>query len=498
MHGDNMILCLIGHDFRYELEKLIRLFLPFEKQEFSDTENREGNRAVTVLSGDTVKSSASARLYLEGQCYLSEYTFDDNSATDPKEWERLLALALFDCFVKASGYEPPWGILTGVRPAKLFSRLTSVQGEEKAEQWFSDALRVKPNKIALCRDTVQGENAITSLSKSDSFSLYVSIPFCPTRCAYCSFVSHSIASAKKQIPVYLNLLKEELSYTGEIAKRLGLRLETVYIGGGTPTALSAEEISELMCAIKDHFDFSHLREFTVEAGRPDTLTKEKLEAIKQNGCTRISVNPQTMNDTVLKEIGREHTAKQTEDAFELARKCGFSNINMDLIAGLPTDDFASFQNTMNRVLALHPESVTMHTLSMKRASYLSLQHAFPAAESGRTAEQMVEFAREILNQNGYLPYYMYRQSKTVGNLENVGYAKPGFEGLYNVYTMDETHTILSCGASAFTKLREPNGPYIERIFNFKYPYEYVDRFEELQKRKDAIFTFYEKYPLEDK
>lgn len=490
-----MILCLIGHDFRYELEKLIRIFLPFEKQEFSTYADHKGDRAVTVLSGDQVKTAASARLYLGERCYASEYAFDHNTATDPKEWERLLALSLFDCFVQASGYEPPWGILTGVRPAKLFSRLSAEIGEEKTNMWFKDALKVKQNKIALCRDTVRGENAITALSKPESFSLYLSIPFCPTRCAYCSFVSHSIAGAKKQIPVYLSLLEEEIAHTAKLAGDQGLRLETVYIGGGTPTALSAEELGKVMRAVRGNFDLSRVREFTVEAGRPDTLSEEKLAVMKENGCSRISVNPQTMNDAVLKAIGRDHTALQTEEAFRLARSCGFTNINMDLIAGLPSDDFESFKDTLRRVLALDPESVTVHTLAMKRASTLSVNHAFPAAKAGELAGRMVEYARDSLAANGYAPYYMYRQSKTVGNLENVGYAKPGFAGLYNVYTMDETHTILSCGASAVTKLREPGGPYIERIFNFKYPYEYIDRFTELLARKERIPAFYREYPL---
>ena len=202
-----------------------------------------------------------------------------------------------------------------------------------------------------------------------------------------------------------------------------------------------------------------------------------------------------MNDAVLKAIGRDHTALQTEEAFRLARDCGFTNINMDLIAGLPSDDFESFKDTLRRVLALDPESVTVHTLAMKRASTLSVNHAFPAAKAGELAGRMVEYARDSLAANGYAPYYMYRQSKTVGNLENVGYAKPGFEGSYNVYTMDETHTILSCGASAVTKLREPGGAYIERIFNFKYPYEYIDRFTELLARKERIPAFYREYPL---
>ena len=357
---------------------------------------------------------------------------------------------------------------------------------------------VSENKISLCRETVESENKITALSKPDSYSLYISIPFCPTRCAYCSFVSHSVEQAKGLIPEYIRFLKEELKLTAEIAKELNLRLETIYIGGGTPTSLTAGQIGEIMTAVKDSFDLSSLREYTLEAGSPDTVTREKLETIKNLGATRISINPQTMNDEVLKSIGRRHTAKETEKAFLLARECGFDNINTDLIAGLHGDTYESFKETVNWVLALDPESVTVHSLSMKRSSTLNVNGLFPEAQMGAEAALMVNFARETLTSKGIFPYYMYRQSKTVGNLENVGYAKRGKECLYNVYTMDETHTVLACGASAVTKLREPVGPYIERIFNYKYPYEYISRFNELVVRKDGILRFYEKYPANNK
>ena len=249
-----------------------------------------------------------------------------------------------------------------------------------------------------------------------------------------------------------------------------------------------------MTAVRDSFDLSALREFTVEAGRPDTVTKEKLDTIKRLGCTRISINPQTMNDAVLKNIGRRHTAEDTVRAFLLARECGFDNINTDLIAGLPGDTAESFENTVNSVLRLDPESITVHSLSMKRSSALTVSGSFPEALMGEEAAKMVSYARNTLKTHGLAPYYMYRQSKTVGNLENVGYAKKGAECLYNVYTMDETHTILACGASAVSKLREPSGSYIERIFNFKYPYEYISRFNELLERKKGVLAFYEKYP----
>ena len=493
-----MKLCLINHSYKYELEKLIRIFLPFEKIEFCEREEREDRTSITSLLRSEKETQLSAELLIDGKSFRFSETLSNENPDYGNECERLLAVALYNCFVKASGYVPEWGILTGVRPAKLFSRLSVFEGVSKAEEWFKKGLMVSENKISLCRETVESEDRITALSAPDSFSLYISIPFCPTRCAYCSFVSHSIEQAKGLIPEYIRLLKEELRLTAEIAKKLNLRLETIYIGGGTPTSLTADQIGEIMTAVKGCFDLYALREYTVEAGRPDTVTKEKLDTIKRLGATRISINPQTMNDEVLKAIGRRHTAEETEKAFLLARECGFDNINTDLIAGLHGDTFESFKETVRRVLALDPESVTIHSLSMKRSSTLNVNGLFPEAKMGEEAAKMVNFARETLTGNGIFPYYMYRQSKTVGNLENVGYAKRGKECLYNVYTLDETHTVLACGASAVTKLREPKGPYIERIFNYKYPYEYISRFDELAIRKDGILRFYEKYPAHDK
>ena len=485
-----MKLCLINHDFKYELEKLVRIFFPFEKIEFFDTVERDSLCAVTTLAEN---NKAHAELFIEDKHFEKTYVIDNLAEDYDKECELKLALALYECFLEATAYTPGWGILTGVRPAKLFSRLRKSLGEEKAEEYFKEVLRVSNKKISLCKETVLGEDKITSLSKKDSFSLYISIPFCPTRCSYCSFVSHSVDKAKKLIPDYVNLLCKEIKETAKHAKNANLRLETVYIGGGTPTAISHEEIDKIMSAVDENFDLSNLREYTVEAGRPDTTTREKLEVIKKHGATRISINPQTMNNSVLEAIGRKHTAEETEIAFLLAREVGFTNINMDLIAGLPTDTLESFKETVEKVIALNPESVTVHSLSMKRSSWLNTTGALYDTEIGKIASQMVDFARERLSQVGIVPYYMYRQSKTVGNLENVGYAKRGYECLYNVYIMDETHTILACGASAVTKLREPDGNYIERIFNFKYPYEYIDRFEEILTRKDGIKEFYDKF-----
>lgn len=488
-----MKLCNIGHNFDYEMEKLIRLFLPFEKIEVLHTEETDTKYAVCEVKPNGDNTVVNVKLVLEnGQAEFSAVVDKEISDTR-KETQHELGRQLFYCFEKITGYRPDWGILTGVRPAKLFSRYCKDYGNEYAEKFFKIKFLVSEQKLDLCKKAVKGEESIVGLSKDNSFSLYLSVPFCPTRCSYCSFVSHSIEKAQDIIPQYVELLCRELEITAEIAKKLNLRLETVYMGGGTPTTLSAEQLNHVLGTVNRCFDMSTVREFTVEAGRPDTIDSDKLLAIKKNGVTRISINPQTMNDSVLRTIGRKHTAGDTVDAFNLARQIGFDNINMDLIAGLPTDTFHSFKNTLDEILKLAPESLTVHSLSMKRASTLNISGKRSEIEEGTKASQMVNYSREILTKSGILPYYMYRQSKTVGNLENVGYAKAGFEGLYNVYIMDETHTILACGASAVTKLKDNSQKNIKRIFNFKYPYEYISGFSELISRKTEIGEFYDKY-----
>ncbi len=488
-----MNLCNINHSFNYETEKLCRLFLPFDKINIIEREEKADIYAITRLSGN----SASAELYIGDKKAAFEAEIIVTQGEEfSKTAERTLAICLYNCFCSLTGYTPQWGILTGVRPAKLYSALVRQYGEDGAREYFKNELRVSDKKISLCADTSKTERAIVEKSTADSFSLYVSIPFCPTRCAYCSFVSHSVEKAEKLIPEYLEKLKEEIELTAKLSKELKLKLRTIYIGGGTPTTLSATQLTDLMSVIRKNFDLTQLLEYTVEAGRPDTLDEEKFRAILAGGATRISINPQTMNDEVLKGVGRRHTAKQAADAFSLARKCGFNNINMDLIAGLPEDTIESFKNSIDEIIKLDPENVTVHALSLKRASTLNQGGALPEIEVGKVASDMVDYARQSLTEAGIIPYYMYRQSKTVGNLENVGYAKAGYEGYYNVYIMDETHTILACGASAVTKMREPHGNYIERIFNYKYPYEYISGFDTIKARKQSIKEFYEKYPLE--
>lgn len=477
-----MNLYVKNHNFHFELENLTRLFFPNEKitviRDFSEP---QPPYIYTEVS-DKITISVNIGSFNKSETAVKKLADDDN--------ELVSAQLLYKLLCDFTGLTQPWGILTGVRPVKLLRRLAEESSEEQAVKKFEKDFFVSNEKIALSRETEHNERKILELSKPESFSLYVGIPFCPSRCSYCSFVMASIERAEKLIEPYTKLLCEEIKRTAEIASKLGLRLETVYFGGGTPTTLSAEQLDTVLGTVNKSFDMSTCREFTVEAGRPDTIDIAKLFALKENKVDRISINPQTVNDEVLKTIGRKHTAQQFFDAFELARKCGFDNINTDLIAGLPTDTPESFKNSLDSIVRLNAECITVHTLCMKRASRLTTEGVTLDLQQARDAREMLAYTQNILGQNEYIPYYMYRQSRMVGNLENVGWSKKGFESLYNVYVMDETHTILACGSGGVTKLKRNNPDYLERIFNFKYPYEYIDRFDELIQRKSGIMQFY--------
>ena len=477
-----MNLYVKNHNFHFELENLTRLFFPNEKitviRDFSEP---QPPYIYTEVS-DKITISVNIGSFNKSETAVKKLADDDN--------ELVSAQLLYKLLCDFTGLTQPWGILTGVRPVKLLRRLAEESSEEQAVKKFEKDFFVSNEKIALSRETEHNERKILELSKPESFSLYVGIPFCPSRCSYCSFVMASIERAEKLIEPYTKLLCEEIKRTADIANKLGLRLETVYFGGGTPTTLSAEQLDTVLGIVNNSFDMSTCREFTVEAGRPDTIDIAKLFALKENKVDRISINPQTVNDEVLKTIGRKHTAQQFFDAFELARKCGFDNINTDLIAGLPTDTPESFKNSLDSIVRLNAECITVHTLCMKRASRLTTEGVTLDLQQARDAREMLAYTQNILGQNEYIPYYMYRQSRMVGNLENVGWSKRGFESLYNVYVMDETHTILACGSGGVTKLKRNNPDYLERIFNFKYPYEYIDRFDELIQRKSGIMQFY--------
>lgn len=402
------------------------------------------------------------------------------------ETEYLVCRALFLLLCRATGSRPPWGMLTGVRPVRLVRRLRAAgRAPEEVEAVLRGRYFVSEEKYRLAARTADNEAAVLALNTPRSYSLYISIPFCPSRCSYCSFVSRTTAESGRLIAPYMARLCEELADIRALARRMNLRLETVYIGGGTPTAIPPEALRLLLDTVRTEFDIGAVREYTVEAGRPDCTTPEKLSIIQDAGATRISINPQTLSDSVLRAIGRRHTAQDILDCFAEARRLGFQNINMDLIAGLPGDTAEGFAASLRGVLALRPENVTVHTLTLKRASNLVTDGA--QAAYGDAARMLA--ACGCLEEAGYEPYYLYRQKGTLQNLENTGYTKPGFAGLYNVFIMEEIHTILSAGAGGSTKMVGTDGA-IRRIFNYKYPSEYIEHFDEVRARKKGVEEFY--------
>lgn len=488
-----MILIADGHAFYHDMENICRLFFPYQKIESPGEVSKDGILVYTGLHKQMQGLLITAELKTKSYQRRAAALLNPQQSDDEKEQKRRMEILLFELFCDCCGFTPKWGILTGIRPIKLLRSILSSMGEEKGMEYFKRNFLVSNQKAELSLLTVRNEERLLSNIKPDSFSLYVSIPFCPSRCSYCSFVSSSVEKTVHLIPDYVRLLCREIQYTAKIAESLRLRLESVYVGGGTPTTLDARQLRLILGTITDSFNLRDCSEFTVEAGRPDTITTEKLIALKEGGVTRISVNPQTLNDEVLKTIGRRHTAEQTLSAFALARELGFTNINMDLIAGLPGDSVESFTSTLDRILALSPESVTVHTLCLKRSARIFQDESKCVDNTAGSADQMLDYADEQLLQNGYAPYYLYRQSRMVGNLENTGWAKPGFESPYNVLIMDETQTILACGAGAVSKIKAPNSNCLERIFNFKYPYEYISRFEEMMTRKDQVKAVYDKF-----
>ncbi|MCL2508498.1 MAG: coproporphyrinogen dehydrogenase HemZ [Oscillospiraceae bacterium] len=503
-----MILHIVGHDFHYEMENLCRVFFPDEQirvvkyNSFTDVDREsinlrantfaksDGKTVVAALKccGNTVEIFAEA--VIDGTTKRAEKNISSEVPDLNSECERILAVTLFEVLSGLTDYVPPWGVLTGVRPSKLMHTLISDLGEEGARDYFLGKLLVREDKTRLTLDVAKRERSVIGLSRPDSFSLYAAIPFCPSRCAYCSFVSHSITGpgAKKLVPKYVNLLAEELEVTGKIVRELGLNLESVYFGGGTPTVLEAEDLRFLCETVRKNFNIRSCREYTVEAGRPDTVTREKLEVLRDYGVTRVSINPQTFGDGVLKSIGRDHTAQDAIYKYRLAREVGFDSVNMDLIAGLDSDTLAGFRESVCKVVDLYPENITVHALALKRSSSLVSQ-GISRFNGGEAVSEMLNCVQSILPLQGYAPYYMYRQSRCVGNFENVGWCLPEKECLYNIFMMEECHTVLAAGAGAVTKLRRPDG-YIERIFNFKYPYEYISRFDQLMARKERIISFY--------
>ena len=398
--------------------------------------------------------------------------------SDKKSYERVsktaVGKAVYEAASKLTGKSLPWGILTGIRPSKVAADLIKDEGKGCASEILKNEYLLSDKKIRLVTDVAENEKKIISLATDKTCSIYISIPFCPSRCNYCSFISYATPKLFSLIPEYLNRLMLDIKNTFETVKSLGLKVLCVYIGGGTPTVLNESRLDALLSCIGNCIDTKELLEFTLEGGRPDTITEEKLRIAKAHGVNRISVNPQSLNDRVLEKIGRKHTVADFLMAYETVEKSGIEHINTDLIAGLDGDTKESFQNTLDKIISLCPGNVTVHTLCVKNAAEIRKDGA-SYETNDKVAGASVDYAYDRLTDSGYAPYYLYRQKNTVSDLENVGYSKPGEEGLYNVFMMADAHTVFGVGAGSTTKLVFSNEgkTEIKRIFSPKYPYEYL-------------------------
>ncbi len=463
-----MILSFKGHDYKYAVEQIMLTMFPSERPEYTDVLRDGESSAAVNLSRGAVWTTASTKLVTDGRISRASARAKTEELRGELAFDRLcqkiIKLSFYRAAVKITGEKPEWGALTGIRPGKIASNMIERgMSPGKTARALERIYYVSPERSALCVKAAEsGLRIKRSLGERD-ICLYAGIPFCPTRCAYCSFVSSSVEKSFKLIDPFLKALFLEIRAAAEIAKELGLRVISVYIGGGTPTTLSACQLTELILGIRSSFCIEDGCEFTVEAGRPDTITPEKLSAMAESGVNRISINPQTMQMSVLETIGRKHTPEDTVKAFEAARGAGFKNINMDMIAGLPGDTLRGFERSINEVLKMCPENITVHTLSRKRGARITEENTL--IPSGEKVGQMLDYANTGLEKKGYLPYYLYRQKFTSGGFENVGWCRKSKENIYNVCIMEELCTVLALGGGGSTKMVEAKSGRIERIFN---------------------------------
>lgn len=484
-----MKLYFTGHDCKYAAEQMLLTLFPGERPEYPDGPE-EGDSVHITVQTEGGRLSAETVLYRDGETWTGHW--EGLLSGDAKAREGILRRAVRLSFYGAGtaclGREPPWGALTGVRPVKLPSQdMRAGMTREKAAARLREECRVSPCRVELAMDCAEASLAAERALKGDEVSLYVGIPFCPSRCAYCSFVSADIGRCLDLVEPFLTALEREIQAAGEVLERAGLRVRTVYIGGGTPTTLTAGQLDRLMGALAEHIDLSRCTEYTVEAGRPDTITADKLAVLRRRGCGRASVNPQSMSDAVLAAMGRAHRAEDILRAYALVRESGVGCVNMDLIAGLPADTAEGFRSSLDQVLALSPENVTVHTLALKKGSRLMEEGS--ALPCGEDVAAMLDYAWDTLRRAGYGPYYLYRQKYMSGSFENIGWARPGFENLYNICMMEELHTIVSVGGGGVTKLVDRKGGRIERLSNAKYPREYLRDIDKTVREKDRIAQF---------
>ncbi len=494
-----MRLYLFGHEYKYAVEQMLLTLFPGERPEYPDG-LPSGDRMEIRLSRAALRTTASCVYHRGEACFYGRAAAENSglgsSLAADRKCQRLVKNAMYRASLASGVPEPVWGALTGVRPGKLLAGLLE-QGldEREALRQFREEYRVSPERASLCLDASRHTLAARrSLSPRD-VCLYVGIPFCPTRCAYCSFVSQSVEKSMKLIPPFLDALEQEISAVAAEVRALGLRVVSIYMGGGTPTTLDAGQLDRLCTKLEAEFELSALREYTVEAGRPDTITPDRLRVLRAHGVDRVSVNPQTMSDAVLEAIGRKHSAAAVEQALETVRSVGGFAVNMDLIAGLPADSFEGFAATLDRVLALGPENITVHTLSLKKGSRITLEET-PLPDAGEVG-RMLDLAGVRLRESGYAPYYLYRQKFMSGGFENVGWAKPGTENLYNICIMEELCSILAMGGGGSSKLIRPDEGRNLRLMAPKYPLEYIQKIEKTCADKAQITAFYHEFLKEE-
>ena len=470
-----MKLTLIGHDDRYAVEQLQMALFP---------EGTEGD-AVSILHRGPTWLTATAKITLDGHTVTASRRLKAAEET-VRLRRRALQQSYYLAAIQLLPSLPAWGALAGVRPTKITTKHMLEGGTPRsADKLMKDVYYVTEDRRKLAVDCSVSTVKAASLLEPSDLSLYVGIPFCPTRCTYCSFVSRTIGKKTELLNPYLEALLKELEVTGKLLADSGKRVRTIYIGGGTPTTLSTPQMACLLDAIRDSFDLSRCIEFTVEGGRPDTLDAQKLRTIAGHGADRMSINPQTMEDHVLRACGRPHKAADVVRAYGEAVSAGFMAINMDLIAGLPNDSVEGFKRSLDAVAALNPANITVHTLALKKgADLFERRVSLPSAEA---VTEMVAYANETLRALGYKPYYLYRQKYMSGSFENVGWSRDGLDCLYNIYMMEEVHTILSLGGGGMNKVNLPGGK-IERFHNPKFPEQYIEMLDSVLSQKEELFA----------
>ena len=465
-----------GHSYTQYAENVARMFF------------KDGADAAvsTKLTREDQITRLEASVSYDGRTEAAQLIVNNNSDDYIKDCKHNLGVCVYEACTALTGKRLPFGYLCGVRPAKIATDILLAGGtEDEAYRHYVNDLKVLPEKARSCVVVASEQKDVLAVDREKRCNLYVSIPFCPTRCNYCSFVSHSIERAGKLLEPYLELLISEIECAAGIVRAAGLKNDTVYVGGGTPGILSAEQTERLCGALNQHF--GGYSEFTYEFGRADVASAEKFSVLKASGVTRICVNPQILSDEVLEKNGRKHTVKQFFDAFALARNAGFDNINCDVIAGLPFSTEDVIADTVSKLTELGADDITMHTLALKRSSGY-YENALNIDDS--LAERSFNAAEEILHSAGYREYYMYRQKRAGGNLENKGYARDGKKSVYNILMMSDAATVISVGAGGITKLVADGGKTIKRVCNYKYPYEYLERPEKIADNADFIKEFY--------